>query len=138
MSELELFFKQYAQSFLTADAAFISSVYQFPMTFYTEAGEAVEFNEAEFSANSEKLITLYRELGVESVDFEIDDSYSISSCLNLVTIIWQFNNSKNVELYRATTRYLIRKTEQGLAIKTVFVIDEPEKIAELKSQQSQD
>ncbi|MCV6624607.1 MAG: hypothetical protein OIF38_00835, partial [Cellvibrionaceae bacterium] len=66
------------------------------------------------------------------------DSYSISSCLNLVTIIWQFNNSKNVELYRATTRYLIRKTEQGLAIKTVFVIDEPEKIAELKSQQSQD
>ena len=41
---IEKFFDTYAQAFMSFDLAAISSAYEFPMTFYTEEGDAVSMD----------------------------------------------------------------------------------------------
>ncbi|MCV6621012.1 MAG: hypothetical protein OIF51_04580 [Cellvibrionaceae bacterium] len=130
--ELDRFFGRYAESFLKADAEFIASVYEFPMTFYTEAGEAVAFTEEAFNNNSKNLIALYKELGVAAVNFERLDQYELSDCLSIVTLKWYFCDDAGAEIYNATTRYLMGLKEDASKIKAVFVIDETSKIAAVK------
>lgn len=131
--ELDRFFGRYAESFLKADAEFIASVYEFPMTFYTEAGESVAFTEEAFNNNSKNLIALYKELGVAAVNFERLDQYELSNCLSIVTLKWYFCDEAGDEIYSATTRYLMGLKEDGLKIKAVFVIDETSKLSALRS-----
>lgn len=131
--ELDRIFSRYAESFLKTDAEFIASVYEFPMTFYTEAGEPVVFTEEAFNNNSKNLIALYKELAVASVKFERLDQYELSNCLSIVTLKWYFCDEAGSEIYNATTRYLMGLKEDGSKIKAVFVIDETSKITALKS-----
>ncbi len=103
------------------------------MIFYSSAGDTVSFDEDAFTQNSEKLIGLYQSLGVKQVTFEIMSQQQLSKTLQLVSVVWHFKTSAGAEIYNATTRYVIRNTESGLKIKSVFVVDETSKVSQLKS-----
>ena len=126
------FFEFYAAAFLSFNPGFIDSVYEFPMTFYTENGDSVSFEKSTFSENTNKLISLYNELGVKSVCFEIQSNDKLSTSLTLVSVLWSFRDSDNNEIYNATTRYVMKNTDEGLKIKSVFVVDESSKLNRLR------
>lgn len=127
------FFELYADAFLNFNPSFVSDVYEFPMIFYTENGESVSFEETVFFENTQKLISLYEKIGVKNVTFEIDSNSVLSESLNLVSVVWHFRGSKDKEIYYATTRYIMKKTDSGLKIKSVIVVDETSKFSELIS-----
>lgn len=103
------------------------------MTFYTEGGDSVLFEQAAFLDNSQKLIALYQELGIKQVPFSIESNVQLSAKLSLVSVIWHFNSADGEQVYQATTRYLMRDTGAGLKIKAVIVVDETSKIQQLKA-----
>jgi len=127
------FFQRYKAAYLDHDAALISQVYEFPMTFYTEQGDMVQFEQDALTANSEGLIGLYQNLGVKNVDFEVLSSTELSSVMQLVSILWSFRDGSDNEIYNTITRYVMKQTESGLKIKSVFVVDETTKVSGLKS-----
>ncbi|WNC68649.1 hypothetical protein RI845_00530 [Thalassotalea nanhaiensis] len=104
------------------------------MTFYTEEGNSVTFEQEAFSENTNKLISLYKELGVKNVSFELKSNIELSASLNLVSVLWTFKDSDNNEIYNATTRYVMKNTDNGLKIKSVFVVDESSKFNKLRAQ----
>lgn len=130
---LETFFKNYKNAFLNDDPQFISEVYDFPMVFYTDSGEMVLFEEAAFFDNSKKLIQLYKSLGVAEVGYEIISEQRLSDAFILASIRWIFRNSAGGEIYSATVRYALKLMNEDIRIKSIFVVDEMRKIAELKN-----
>lgn len=128
----EQFFKNYATAFVEKQSSVISASYQFPMTFYTEQGEAVPFTQQAFDNNSGQLFALYDRLGVKQVDFDIVSTQELSENLTLVSVNWQFLREDASLVYEATTRYLINVNNAPKII-AVFVVDESSKIAQLTS-----
>ena len=75
------FIELYIAAFLSFDAEYILSVYEFPMMFYTEDGESVVFEKEEFSKNTVQLLGIYKKLGVTAVDYVTlggRETYSVS------------------------------------------------------------
>jgi len=129
---IEKFFELYASAFISFNPVYISEVYEFPMTFYTENGDSVSFEERVFTENTKKLIAIYKELSVAGVTFEILSENQLSGNLMLVSVVWSFQTAEGQEVYNATTRYLMKEIAGGLKIKAVFVVDETSKIAALR------
>ena len=121
---MESFFRRYADIFLEQNIEALSSLYRFPMTFYTEAGDAVSFDKAPFDDNSARLFAHYDKLGVSHIGFDIQDEYSVSDNLKLVSVIWYFRAADMRLIYQATTRYLLNTQGASPVILSVFVIDE--------------
>ena len=130
---VEIFFENYASAFTSNNPKQIEKAYDFPMTFYTENGESVPFEKKEFTENSNKLIEVYKNIGVESVSFEVESEIKISSVLILASIIWSFKNNEGAEIYNATTKYLMKNNNTDWKIKSVFVINETTKLNELRT-----
>jgi len=125
------FFEVYAAAFLSFNSVYISEVYEFPMVFYTENGESVSFEIDAFTTNTKKLISLYEKNGVKNVSFKIESITELSKTLNLVSIIWNFQDEEKKTIYISTTRYVMRSTVQGLKIKSVLVVNETTELNKL-------
>ena len=125
------FFELYAAAFLNFNPSFVSDVYEFPMIFYTDNGEIVSMKEDDFTENTKKLITIYEQIGVKSVTFKIESNIVISKHLNLISIIWSFKDLDQNVIYNGTTRYVIRETNTKFKIKSVFVVEEMDKLNNL-------
>ena len=129
---IHAFFQAYKSAYTEFDAKLIGQVYDFPMTFYSEQGETLSFDEAAFNANSERLLSMYQALGVSQVEFEVMSETVLSDVLSLVSILWYFRDSNGKDIYQATTRYVLKQSPAGLKIKAVFVVDETSKVAALR------
>ncbi|TQV76498.1 hypothetical protein FLL45_00615 [Aliikangiella marina] len=125
-------FRSYASAFTAMDVKAIASFYDFPMTFYSETGESLPFDEDTFNRNSESLVDLYKDFQIATVDFELESQTNVSDVLELVSVIWHFKKVSGELVYSAVTRYLVGVSNGLLKIKAVFVIDESAKIQQLK------
>jgi len=130
---VQAFFKRYAAAFVKHDPALISHAYDFPMTFYTSDGVAHNFDQEKFEQNSTNLLSLYADLGVNDVSFDILSNIEINSALSLISILWQFNDAEQNKIYTATTRYLLKNIKDDLKIQAVFVVDETQKWHKLRN-----
>lgn len=127
----EKFFEIYAAAFLSFNSDYIAEVYEFPMVFYTESGESVSFELDAFTANTKKLISLYEKNGIKNVSFEIDTNIELSKRLNLISVIWNFQDKDRKTIYSSTTRYVMKTTDSGLIIMAVFVVNETTELNKL-------
>jgi hypothetical protein len=57
------------------------------------------------------------------VTFEIESVMALSECLHLVSLVWFFRAADGGEIYHATTRYVMRRSDSGLKIKSRFVVN---------------
>lgn len=119
-----VFFRRYADAFLQQDTAFISSVYAFPMVFFTEQGDTVSFEQEAFTQNSEKLIANYHSIGVAQVDYDVLDVQVLSEGLTMTSILWSFRDGHGEVLYHATVRYMLKTATEDWKISAVVVVDE--------------
>lgn len=123
------FFEKYSRAFLEFDHHTITKMYDFPMVFFSEDGDMVNFQEGTFTENAQKLISLYDTLEVKNVSFKIVSHTSLSKKLHLCTVLWSFQKSDHQEIYNATTRYLLKEIDSTVKVKTVFVVDETSKVS---------
>lgn len=125
------FFDSYVCAFLQRNVDAIASLYDFPMSFYTESAEVMSFTQDDFNSSFTKLLALYDELGVKRFTFHVQDTTELSASFTLVTLTWSFQDDAGREIYNATTRYILQTTDNQFVIKSVIVVDETSKIQNL-------
>jgi len=123
---MEKFFELYTAAFLSLNPAQVSEFYSYPVTFFTESGDSVILDKSSFSENTKKLLSIYTELGVSEIEFEILSSEKTNDFFEQVSIKWSFINAKGVDIYSSTTRYLIQIEQRK--IHSVTTVNEMAKI----------
>jgi len=123
---MERFFELYIAAFLSLDPSNVSKFYSYPVTFFSETGQIVVFEESDFLENTKKLFEIYNELGVNEIEFEIQEQKSTNKLFAMVSVQWSFIGADGVEIYSAITRYLIQT--ETLKIASVITVDEMSKI----------
>jgi len=86
----------------------------------------VILDKSSFSENTKKLLSIYTELGVSEIEFEILSSEKTNDFFEQVSIKWSFINAKGVDIYSSTTRYLIQIEQRK--IHSVTTVNEMAKI----------
>lgn len=131
---IKQFFEFYRTAFLNRDLAWILKVYACPVTFYTESGQPVVFEQDRFRDNTVKLFDMYGKLGVTNIGYDLVSESVISENLTLVSVQWRFADSDDQQIYQCLTRYLVRIVAGKLEIAAVFVVDETTQFNQLISE----
>lgn len=126
--DVTAFFESYAAAFVAESVESIAGLYRFPMQFYIEDGSPVSFDAESFNTNSEKLLGVYKKLGVAAVAFDLTEELDLGPALKLATPRWHFLNAQGENIYSASARYLLQADGDTFFIRAVFVLDEPGKI----------
>ncbi|WP_237068116.1 hypothetical protein [Microbulbifer guangxiensis] len=120
-------FLDYRRTFESGDAQQVADFYRFPLHYYAEDGAKSVVNRLDFVRHVEKLLRFYRRLGVRQIVGTVTDQLPLNAGSSLVSLNWTLLRSeaeKPVELYTATTRYLVTDGPDGLQIDALFAVDE--------------
>lgn len=124
-------FLQYRSQFEIGDAEQVADFYRFPLHYYHEDGSKQAIARREFVRHVDKLLCVYRRLQVSQIVGTVTDVIELNNNSSMVSLNWTLLHSqgdKSIELYSATTRYLVGESEAGLKIDGLILVDETAKI----------
>ncbi|MEX2964001.1 hypothetical protein [Microbulbifer sp. TYP-18] len=120
-------FLQYRRTFESGDAQQIADFYRFPLHYYPERCGKQSAIRTQFTAQVNRLLSIYGRLGVSQIVGAVTQISELNTCSNLVELRWVLlrrEGDSSVELYTATTRYLVSDTPAGLKIDGLIAVDE--------------
>lgn len=127
-------FLDYRRTFESGDAQQVADFYRFPLHYYAEDGTKAVVSRENFVRRVKKLLSFYRQLGVQQIVGTVSGQTALNANSNLVSLNWillQKAADKPVELYTATTRYLVADAADGLKIDALFAVDEAIKLRQV-------
>ncbi|KUJ83072.1 hypothetical protein AWR36_011085 [Microbulbifer flavimaris] len=130
-AEINKLFLEYRRTFESGDAQQVAEFYRFPLHYYAEHGSKAVVSRRDFVGLVEKLLRLYRHLGVQQIVGTVSDQMVLNRHSNLVSLNWillRSEGEKTVQLYDAGTRYLVVETADGPRIDALFAGDETTKL----------
>lgn len=128
-------FLDYRRNFEVGDAQQVADFYRFPLHYYREDGSKQAIARDDFVQHVSKLLRVYRRLDVRQIVGTVTDVIELNDNASLASLNWILlspqgakEGEKAVELYSATTRYLLSDTDDGLKIDGLILVDETAKI----------
>ncbi|GAA5524600.1 hypothetical protein Maes01_01157 [Microbulbifer aestuariivivens] len=139
-AEISKLYQQYRRTFESGDAQQVADFYRFPLHYYTDDGGKSVFDRSQFVDLVEKLLSLYRRLGVAQIVGTVKDLVAVNASASLVSLNWillRTDGDQTSQLYAATSRYLVVDTADGLKIDALFASDETTKLRAVLRQRRQ-
>jgi hypothetical protein len=130
MLEIDEFFEGYAKAFSERRPAEITRFYAFPVVFYLINGSSQQMSQADFDENSQQLIAMYQELGMQSATFKIVSVVKMNPAISLVEVEWMVVNQRGEPSIGFSARYIVGVQSGELKILGVVMNDENAAIAE--------
>ncbi|WP_226663958.1 hypothetical protein [Microbulbifer aggregans] len=127
LEEINKLFLEYRRLFEARDAEQIADFYRFPIHYYFSNGEKSQLSREYFIGRVEKLLKLYKKLGVTQIVGAVTDVNELNENTSLATLNWVLLDTsaeKPRQIYSAFTRYIVSDFEGTLKIDGLIGVDE--------------
>ena len=116
-AELTAFLESYRRAFEDLDPEAVSRHLAFPWHLCGDSGATVELQVVGDAAAArpilERLLGMYRQIGVASARYEVVGGWETSANLAQILVHWRLANAEGESLYDFRAGYTLVKTESG-------------------------
>ncbi|MDX1957680.1 MAG: hypothetical protein SFU98_03855 [Leptospiraceae bacterium] len=122
--QAEVFFKNYADSFLDNSVELVIPFYEFPCTFITKSEILTFQNKEEFIPILKSTLIQYNEWKLAEINFELGESTFEEEDKISFWVYWVFKTETKEFLYQISTRYIVKTMDENWRICGVLVLSD--------------